>query len=264
MLPIVCRARRLIMAGDHLQLPPVVLSQAAQERGLGTSLLERLANKCPSCVRLLSTQYRSNQLISAWSSKKFYGGHLVAAQENSGDLLHHLLVKTVRNLWTDTPMLWLDSKNCQWEEQWEDEESVSNCDEAILVADIVGRLLRMGVKEEMMGVISPYWAQVALIRSLVWEGEGSTGVEIRTVDGYQGREKEVIILSMVRSNSDKEVGFLSESRRVNVSVTRAKRCCIIIGDSDTLRGEDGLDSLWRFCNENNLVKGVMEEEIMRS
>ena len=262
LVPVVARARRVILAGDHLQLPPVVLSQEGRERGLGISLLERVAKHCPDCVTLLSTQYRSHHVISAWSSQHFYGGHLVADAGNSEQLLHQLVdskrVSMEERIWTESPMLWLDSKGCSWEEQAEEEESVSNCDEAVLVADLVTRFLQLGVREQMIGVISPYWAQVALCRSLVWEGEGKTGVEVRTVDGYQGREKEVIILSMVRSNPDGVVGFLSESRRVNVSITRAKRCCIIIGDSSTLRSDQGLDSLWRFCEQNRLVRSVRE------
>ena len=186
----------------------------------------------------------------------------MADDGNSEQLLHQLVhikrVSMEERIWTESPMLWLDSKGCSWEEQAEEEESVSNCDEAVMVADLVSRFLQLGVREQMIGVISPYWAQVALCRSLVWEGEGKTGVEVRTVDGYQGREKEVIVLSMVRSNPDGVVGFLSESRRVNVSITRAKRCCIIIGDSDTLRSDQGLDSLWRFCEQNRLVRSVRE------
>ena len=265
LVPVVARARRIILAGDHKQLPPVVLSQEGKDRGLGISLLERIAKHCPDCVTMLTTQYRSHQLISEWSSHHFYGGNLLADSANSGMLLNQLLdlknVSMQERIWTDTPMVWLDSKNCRWEEQAEDEESVCNCDEAVMVTDIINRLLQLGVRQDMIGVISPYWAQVGLIRSLVWEGDGKTEVEVRTVDGFQGREKEVILLSLVRSNNDGVVGFLSESRRVNVSVTRARRCCIIIGDSGTLRNDSGLESLWRFCDSRNLLIPV--DEVVR-
>ena len=262
LVPLVARAKRIVLAGDHLQLPPVVLSQEGKDRGLDISLLERLAKHCPESVTMLSTQYRSHHDISDWSSQHFYGGNLVANEFNSEQLLNQIVnmknVTRQERIWTDSPMMWMDSKDCNWEEQSEDDDSISNCDEAVMVTDIVSRFLQLGVKQEMIGVISPYWAQVALIRSLVWEGDGKTSVEVRTVDGYQGREKEVILLSMVRSNPEGVVGFLSESRRVNVSVTRAKRCCIIIGDSGTLRSDQGLDSLWRFCQQRKLIRGVRE------
>ena len=97
-----------------------------------------------------------------------------------------------------------------------------------------------------------------IIRSLVWETDGLTGVEVMTVDGYQGREKEMVILSLVRSNTRAEVGFLQESRRINVSVTRARRSCVIIGDSQTLRHDHSCDSLWRYCYHLDCVRNVRE------
>ena len=248
------------MAGDHLQLPPVVLSQEALDRGLGVSLMEQLATQCPETVSLLTTQYRSHEMISGWSSQHFYSGLLSAAPSNADISLDQLLVNTRLLTLLDRPLTWLDTRGAGagWEEEAEGEDSLANTGEAVTTLDLVTRLLGAGLAQEHIGVISPYWAQVATIRSLLWETEGLRGVEVRTVDGYQGREKEVIILSMVRSNNTGELGFLTESRRINVSVTRAKRACIVIGDSQTLRQDAACDSLWRYCQQRGGVRSVLE------
>ena len=128
---------------------------------------------------------------------------------------------------------------------WDD--SIANYDEAFVVEQVLKKYIDLGVSPDSIGIITPYWAQVSILRSLIWTDPKLRNVEIRTVDGYQGREKEMIILSFVRSNESKEVGFLEETRRVNVSVTRGKRCCVIIGNSDTLRSDKGLRSLLKFC-----------------
>ena len=156
----------------------------------------------------------------------------------------------------DSPMVWMDTAGHHWSEDVEDEESISNIGEAILTMERVTSLVSAGVAPGDIGVITPYWAQVSLIRSLLWSQANMGRVEVRTVDGFQGKEKEVIILSMVRSNDTKEVGFLSESRRINVSVTRARRCCVIIGDSHTLSHDQCLSSLYKYCQQHGSVKNV--------
>jgi len=258
--PVLCRARSLVMAGDHLQLPPVVLSQEALDRGLGVSLMQQLATHCPETVSLLTTQYRSHEMISGWSSQHFYSGLLSAHPSNASIGLEKLLGNTGLLSLLSRPLTWLDTRGAGpgWEEEAEGEDSLANTGEAVTSLELVTRLLGAGLGQENIGVISPYWAQVATIRSLLWETEGLRGVEVRTVDGYQGREKEVIILSMVRANKTGEVGFLTESRRINVSVTRAKRACIVIGDSETLRHDAACDSLWRYCHQRGGVRSVLE------
>jgi len=258
--PVLCRARSLVMAGDHLQLPPVVLSQEALDRGLGVSLMQQLATLCPETVSLLTTQYRSHEMISGWSSQHFYSGLLSAHPSNASIGLEKLLGNTGLLSLLSRPLTWLDTRGAGpgWEEEAEGEDSLANTGEAVTSLELVTRLLGAGLGQENIGVISPYWAQVATIRSLLWETEGLRGVEVRTVDGYQGREKEVIILSMVRANNTGEVGFLTESRRINVSVTRAKRACIVIGDSETLRHDAACDSLWRYCHQRGGVRSVLQ------
>ena len=190
-----------------------------------------------------------------WSSGYFYSGQVRAHPDNSSITLSQL-IRTNDNIMFTAPLLWLDTVDEDWGEDVEDEESISNIGEAVVVADIVNRVVTAGLKQEQVGVITPYWAQVSLIRSLLWETDGLGRVEVRTVDGFQGREKEMIILSMVRSNDKREVGFLSESRRINVSVSRARRCCVIIGDSGTLTHDHCCLSLYNYCRDNQVVHSV--------
>ena len=155
LLPVILHADRVIMAGDHLQLPPVVLSNGARVKGLDVSLMERIAGTCPpETVSLLTTQYRSHEVISGWSSLHFYGGQLTAHPDNAD-----LAIGQV------PPLLWLDTagEGEGWAEDAED-ESVSNVGEAVVVADLVNKMVSQGVEQGHIGVISPYWAQVALIR----------------------------------------------------------------------------------------------------
>ena len=262
--PVMARARRLILAGDHLQLPPVVLSEEARARGLGESLFEKLvrSTSLEESVAVLRVQYRSNKIISDWSSGQFYHNLLRADSGNADISLQQIvsraaLARYSEETWLVThPLIWLDTKGKDWEEDVEDEESISNIGEAVMVANIVAVLTNLGLDQRDIGVISPYWAQVGLVRTLLWETDRLGEVEVRTVDGYQGREKETVILSMVRSNTEAEVGFLAESRRINVSVTRAKRCCLIIGDSSTLRSDSCLESLWNYCYQREAVISV--------
>ena len=264
-LPLILRADKLILAGDHLQLPPVITSQKGKELGFDVSLLERTAYSMPHSVSLLETQYRSNSAISAWSSAYFYGNKVKADSSVGGKLLTDLNgVQLVKGL-TDSPMLFVDTAGCGFHETLnplangaQQEESVSNEDEAIIVEQMLLKMINAGVNPSVIGLITPYWAQVVELRRAIWLGHGLKDVEIRTVDGYQGREKELVVISLVRSNPRREIGFLEETRRINVSVTRAKKCCVIIGDSQTLSSSKGLSSLFKFCKDHNFVVSVEE------
>ena len=162
-LPVMVRARRLILAGDHLQLPPVVLSSDARERGLAVSLFERLASSSSlqSCVALLSVQYRSNKIISGWSSQQFYNNLLTANSSNSEDVLSQLVGRKTLSEYRDSawllgsPMVWLDTRDKDWGEDLEDEESISNIGEAVMVANVVTVLTRaFGVSQQDIGMSS--------------------------------------------------------------------------------------------------------------
>ena len=250
LLPLVCKAERLVLAGDHQQLPPVLHSPAAVRRGLAVSLLERLAAACPDWVCLLTTQYRSHPALSGWSSAQFYQGKLAAHPSLAGRCLRELPgLATVKSDLLDSPLVWLDTTGTGWTEDTEEGGSFSNSGEAVVVAELVEMLLKFGLDQQHLAVISPYWGQVGLVRGLLWEGAARHEVEVGTVDGFQGREKEAVVVSLVRSNSKGEVGFLQESRRMNVTVTRARRCCILVGDSSTLTADPACRSLWQYCSQ---------------
>jgi superfamily I DNA and/or RNA helicase len=225
------KADRVVLAGDHCQLAPTVLSAEAAEGGLGISLFERIHDLFgESVTRRLDVQYRMHRQIMDFSSREFYNGTLLAdesvASHTLADLPH------VRaSSYTTSPVEFLDTAGRGYFEQLErNSESKANPAEAILVTQQVHALLAQGLKPSEIAVISPYAAQTRALRNLL----PIDGLEIDSVDGFQGREKEAVILSLVRSNETGEIGFLAETRRTNVALTRAKRKLIVIGDSDTL------------------------------
>ena len=191
LLPLLASCRRLLLAGDHLQLPPVVLSAGGRRRGLGTSLLERLAALRPSCLSLLSTQHRSHPTIAAWSSFYFYEDKLRSAPGLEERTLG-ALVPELGSVWGGGSLVWIDTRGRLREE--EGEGSHSNKGEAALLAKLALGLLDGGLEEGALGVVAPYWGQVGQLRRLLWEQGGHRGVEVSTVDGYQGREKEVVVV----------------------------------------------------------------------
>eukprot|EP01026_Neomeris_dumetosa_P003322 TRINITY_DN10895_c0_g1_i1.p2 TRINITY_DN10895_c0_g1~~TRINITY_DN10895_c0_g1_i1.p2 ORF type:complete len:221 (-),score=45.39 TRINITY_DN10895_c0_g1_i1:237-899(-) len=215
--------------------------------GLGVTLFQRLHSKFGEEVsRMLRTQYRMNKDIMEWSSSEMYNG-LLEAHESVAD---HCL--------EDIPVLvFVDTAGCDMEEAVDDEtDSKYNQGEAELVWKWVEKLRGSGVDSKDIGVISPYNAQVGLLR----EGrqENQSQLEISTVDGFQGREKEAIVISMVRSNSVGEVGFLADQRRMNVAVTRARKHCCLIGDSETISKDSFLGKLCTYFEENGDYLSAME------
>ena len=202
------QAPRCVLAGDHMQLPPTVLSDEADKRGLGRTLLERATHLLGAeYVRLLNTQYRMHQTIMQWSSEHFYDGRLVAGDSVRTHRLVDLpgIADTPE---TSVPVVFIDTAGCSMEETvGEDDISKSNTGEADIVAQYIADLVAAGVSPEDIGVITPYNLQVELLRSVLTPVYGQA-LEIKSVDGFQGREKLVIILSLVRSNPRNEVGFL--------------------------------------------------------
>ncbi len=236
------RGRKAVLAGDHCQLPPTVQSADAAADGLALTLFERLAAPPlgPVVARMLTTQYRMHAKIQAWSAATFYGGALQPAAAVAAHLLHHL-PDVMQTELTETPLLFVDTAGCGFDEtQGPDDGSRHNPGEAAVVAALVGQLLEAGVRGDHIAVITPYSAQVRLLRDRLG---GHHGLEIGTVDGLQGREKEAVVLSLVRSNDRGEVGFLAELRRLNVALTRARRHLCVVGDSATLAAHPGLCSL---------------------
>ena len=227
------KAKRFVIAGDHKQLPPTILSEEAKD--LANTLFEKLIISYPENSSMLRIQYRMNEKIMEFPNKEFYGSKLVADESVKSITLADLPIKEPKKfseiLDLKEPIVFVDtSKNKnKWERQRKDSKSRENKLEAEIVKQLVKEFLKMGVEKEWIGVITPYDDQVDLIKSLIPED-----IEVHSVDGFQGREKEIIILSFVRSNRKAELGFLTDLRRLNVSITRAKRKLIAIGDFKTL------------------------------
>jgi ATP-dependent RNA/DNA helicase IGHMBP2 len=225
------RCQRVVLAGDHCQLPATVLSREAAAAGYGVSLLERLAGLYGGQVtRLLTVQYRMHAAIMAFSSKEFYAGKLEAAPLVRGHRLCDL-PGVRQSALTEEALHFIDTAGAGFDEQREPAgESLSNPDEARLICRQVHALLESGLSPGDMAVIAPYSAQVRLLR----EQLNVAGLEIDSVDGFQGREKEAVLISLVRSNTEGDIGFLADVRRMNVALTRARRKLLVVGNSATL------------------------------
>ena len=229
------KASRVILAGDHCQLPPTVKSIAALRGGLGTTLMERIVKQKPETVTLLKTQYRMNEQIMRFSSDWFYGGMIEAAPQ----------VRFRGILDLDNPMTWIDTSAVAGKEEFVGESfGRINRAEADMTLDVLQeyftRIGKARVLEERIdvGVISPYRAQVQLLRRLIRKKEFFKPyrglISVNTVDGFQGQERDVIVISLVRANADGQIGFLSDLRRMNVAITRARMKLIIMGDVPTM------------------------------
>lgn len=248
-------ADRAVLAGDHQQLAATVISSEAAREGFGVSLFERTIARHPEAAVRLARQYRMNEAIMRFSSDALYDGALVADASVAG---HQLvgLQGVAEDLLTTAPLHMIDTAGAGWAEMIEpDGESRLNEDEAQLAAKKVRAWIELGVRGEDIGVITPYAAQARRVRELVDDAT----VEVDTVDGFQGREKEAILISLVRSNEDGEIGFLADVRRMNVALTRARRKLLVIGDSATLAGNDFYGRLFEYIEENGTYATVWEE-----
>jgi predicted DNA helicase len=228
------RADRVVLAGDHCQLPPTIVSREAAAEGFGVSLFERLMALYGRAIsRRLLVQYRMNRAIMDFSSLEFYDAEL----EADPSVAEHLLrdVPGVASIpLTASAAEFIDTAGAGLDEELEpDGESRLNPGEAAIVQRKVAALVESGVSPRDIAVIAPYAAQVRLLR----EHLDLSGLEVDSVDGFQGREKEAVVISLVRSNAEGEIGFLADVRRMNVALTRARRKLIVLGDSATLAGD---------------------------
>ena len=248
------RANRVILAGDHCQLPPTVKSIAALKAGLGKTLMERIVDSKPEVVTLLDTQYRMNEEIMRFSSSWFYDGKVKAAPIT----VHRGILDY------DTPIEWVDD--------------VANDDETVgetFVGETFGRINKVEARQVMellqayfekigkqrildesidVGIISPYRAQVQYLRHLIKKETFFKPfrhlLSVNTVDGFQGQERDIIIVSLVRSNNDGQIGFLRDLRRMNVAMTRARSKLIIIGDHETLAHHEFYKKLYEYIKKH--------------
>ncbi|KAJ4835089.1 hypothetical protein Tsubulata_049077 [Turnera subulata] len=244
------KGSRCILAGDHLQLPPTIQSVEAEKKGLGRTLFERLSDLYGDAVTsMLTVQYRMHELIMNWSSKELYHSKIKAHPSVASHMLFDL-DGAKRTSSTEPTLLLIDTAGCDMEEKKDEEDSTMNEGEAEVAVAHVKRLIQSGVQSSDIGIITPYAAQVVLLKILRSKDAKLKDVEISTVDGFQGREKEAIIISMVRSNSKNEVGFLSDNRRMNVAVTRARRQCCLVCDTETVTSDGFLKRLIEHFEEH--------------
>ena len=229
-IPIIL-GKKVVFAGDACQLPPTIYSKDAAERGLKVTLFDRMkATLAPELQSLLRIQYRMHEDIMRFSSDKFYDGQLIADESVRRHTAHELPDVLSSEL-TQSPVAFIDTAGTGYAETWNELlESRENEGEAGLALRVYAKLREDGLLPQDIAIITPYVAQVKKLRVMC----GEKGVEIGSVDSFQGREKEAVILSLVRSNDTGEVGFLDDTRRMNVGMTRARRLLIVIGDSATI------------------------------
>lgn len=246
----ILKGSRCILAGDHLQLAPTVQSVDAERKGLGKTLFARLADLYGDAMTaMLTVQYRMNHLIMDWSSQELYGSKL----EAHGSVADHCLCElegVKQSSTTEAVIVMIDTAGCDMEERKDEEDSTMNEGEAIVALAHAKRLVEGGVRSIDIGIITPYAAQVGLLKIMRGEEKMLKDMEISTVDGFQGREKEAIIISMVRSNNKQEVGFLSDQRRMNVAVTRARRHCCLVCDTVTVSSHGFLKRLVKYFEKH--------------
>lgn len=249
------KGKKLILAGDQNQLPPVVKCNNAN--GLSFTLFDRLYKKYPYNRKLLSIQHRMNEKIMNWSSNELYEGKLEAFSKNANKLLCDLDGVSGTEE-TKSSLFLIDTVGCNLYENSDSVESKFNEGEANIVEKHVKRLIDSGVKVNNIAIISPYNAQVDIIKNKL--KDYGTELEIGTVDGFQGREKEAIVISLVRSNDSKEHGFLKERRRLNVAITRAKHHVCLICDSETVSNDDFLSRMIDYFIDNGEVAYAYQYE----
>ena len=241
----ILKAEKVVMAGDPFQLPPTVKSQDAERQGLSITLLDKAIQRHER-ISLLRIQYRMNEQIMEFSNRKFYEGKLVA----------HESVKNWNLAFSPQVLEFVDTAGCGFEEK-EGEDSGSRCnpEELQLLRKHYDAMMENGDSSISIGVISPYRAQVDLLRA---EFADHHQVSVNTVDSFQGQERDVIYISMVRSNDKGEIGFLKDYRRMNVAMTRARKKLIIIGDSATLGNDKFYGDLLSYAESCNSYRTAWE------
>lgn len=247
---------KLVLAGDNKQLPPTIKSEDNKrvQEILGRTLFDRLEQTFGESIKcLLTVQYRMNETIMGFPSEAMYQNKLLADVSVASRTLADLY-EVSRNEETIEPLIWYDTQGGDFPESLDEAEDIAsskyNENEAYLVKSHIRILIESNVTQESIGVIAPYSAQVSLLKKLI--GEEFPEVTISTVDGFQGREKEVIILTLVRSNDNFEVGFLKEPRRLNVAMTRPKKQLCVIGDIENLQRSNVtfLKQWSKWCEDN--------------
>ncbi|NQD72615.1 AAA family ATPase [Sphingobacterium shayense] len=253
----ILKASKLVLAGDHLQLPPTVKSHSNIRTGLNNTLFEKLARKYPLEVSLLDVQYRMHEHIMQYPSQALYDGKLQAAS----------FVEKWTLLQDSAPIVFIDTAGSGFEETQLD-NAIFNVEEAqFLRKHLTETLLKLkisyqGIPFPRIGIIAPYRRQVALLKEIITEDEQLKPflkyIQVNTIDSFQGQEKDVIYISLTRSNDEQQIGFLSDVRRMNVAMTRAKKKLIIIGDSSTIGQHPFYQGLLSFTESVEQYRSVWE------
>ena len=247
------KAGRVILAGDHCQLPPTVKSIMALKGGLGKTLMERIVENKPETVTLLKMQYRMNEQIMKFSSEWFYHGMV----ESAPTVSHRGILDY------DTPMMWIDTAECDGKEEFVGENfgRINRVEAELTLQTLQQYLEKIGkqrILEESIdvGIISPYRAQVQLLRKELRKREFFRPyrhlLTVNTVDGFQGQERDIILISLVRSNDGGDIGFLRDLRRMNVAITRARMKLIILGSSETMTSHPFYKKLYEYVGQLNV------------
>ncbi len=245
------KASRVVFAGDHCQLPPTVKSIAALKGGLGKTLMERIVENKPDVVTMLQVQYRMNEHIMQFSSEYFYDGKVETAPQ----------IKHRGILDYDNPMTWIDTSSLDSHEEFVGESfGRINKAEGKLTLDTLEKFFKKIGRQRILderidvGIISPYRAQVQYLRRMLMKKEFFKPyrhlLSVNTVDGFQGQERDIILISLVRANEEGQIGFLKDLRRMNVAITRARMKLIILGDSKTLARHPFYKKLYNHILEN--------------
>ena len=244
------KAGRVIFAGDHCQLPPTVKSIAALKGGLGKTLMERIVEQKPEVVTLLKVQYRMNEQIMRFSSDYFYNGEV----ETAPGITHRSILDY------DLPMMWIDTEDVDGKEEFIGESCgrINRAEAELTLSTLQEYFDKIGknrILEESIdvGIISPYRAQVQLLRKMIRQKEFFRPyrrlISVNTVDGFQGQERDIILISLVRSNDGGEIGFLRDLRRMNVAITRARMKLMILGNAATMTSHPFYRKLYEFIQK---------------
>lgn len=253
----ILKAQKVVLAGDHCQLPPTIKSDEAARKGLSTTLLEKCTALHPESVTLLEEQYRMHETIMGYSSAIFYAAKLKA----HASVAQHLLFST------DSPLSFVDTAGCGFDEKSEGTSTTNPEEAAFLFKHLTMLVTELGAHYQpkdfpTVAVISPYKQQIQLLKEQLLHSPAllpyADRISVNTIDSFQGQERDIVYISMTRSNTENKIGFLSDIRRMNVAMTRARKKLVIIGDSGTLSQLGFYAGFISYAENNNAYQSAWE------
>lgn len=256
----ILKADKIVLAGDHRQLPPTVKSTAHMKTGLYDTLFEKLVSRYPSHVALLNVQYRMNEKIMKFPSLALYDDHLLAAEQ-----VQHWTLKGDQE-----PVLFIDTAGAGFEEEQEGTATFNQGEAQFLkthLSELLTKLSATYAEDDFpsIGVITPYRKQATLLHEVLshdeWMATYRKNIQINTIDSFQGQEKDIIYISLTRSNDQQTIGFLSDVRRMNVAMTRARKKLIVIGDSATVGKHEFYDAFIKYVESVESYHSVWELDL---